>query len=189
MAAVRSGRVPCAASFRSPVGGRLSCRCSSLALGYELLLALTVPPNNWDSLQYHLPRVAAWAQHGGIYWIAERADRHPQYAFQPLAEQEILFLFVAFGKARLFALPQYLAELAVLLAVYGASRRLGFDARGRRLQRPPSLATFSLVALESMTAQNDLVAASFPAVAACLILGGRGRSSSLRARQPGSASG
>ena len=34
------------------------------------------------------------------------------------------------------------------------------------------LSTFSLVALESMTAQNDLVAASFPAVAACLILGG-----------------
>ena len=33
------------------------------------------------------------------------------------------------------------------------------------------VATFSVVALESSTAQNDLVAASFPAVAACLLLG------------------
>ncbi len=141
-----------------------------LALGYELLLALTVPPNNWDSLQYHLPRVAAWAQHGGIYWIAN-PPTDILNTRQPVAEQEILFLFVAFGKARLFALPQYLAELAGLLAVYGASRRLGFDARVA-LCTSGLLATFSLVALESMTAQNDLVAASFPAVAACLILGG-----------------
>ena len=31
-----------------------------VVLGYELLLALTVPPNNWDSLTYHLARVGAW---------------------------------------------------------------------------------------------------------------------------------
>ena len=44
------------------------------ALIYELVLGLTVPPNNWDSLTYHLTRVAAWAQHGGVYdgWEALR---------------------------------------------------------------------------------------------------------------------
>ena len=68
-----------------------------LALGYELFLALTVPPNNWDSLQYHLPRVAAWAQHGGIYWIAN-PPTDILNTRQPVAEQEILFLFVAFGR-------------------------------------------------------------------------------------------
>lgn len=141
-----------------------------LLLGYELVLVLAAPANNWDSLTYHLARAAAWAQEGGIHWIPNApTDRLNE--FQPLAEQQILYLFVAAGDTLLFALPQYLAQLAILVAVYGAARRLGFEvaaAAGSAFL----LATFSLVALEATTAQNDLVAASFPIVAACLVLGG-----------------
>jgi hypothetical protein len=143
----------------------------ALALAYELLLVLTVPPNNWDALAYHLPRVAAWAQEGGIEWIAH-APRDNLNEFPPLAEQQILFLFVAAGEGRLSALPQFLAQLAILVGVYGSARRLGFDARASA-GAAFLLATFSLVALEATTAQTDLVAASFPVVAACLVLGGR----------------
>jgi hypothetical protein len=140
------------------------------ALAYELVLAVTVPPNNFDSLTYHLSRAAAWKQHAGIHWIANApSDRLNE--FQPLAEQEILFLFVAAGSGVLYALPQYVAQLAILAAVYGASRRLGFDQRAAACSAA-LLATFSLFALEATTAQNDLVAASFPVIAACLLLGG-----------------
>ena len=31
-----------------------------VVLGYELVLVLTVPPNNWDALTYHLARVGSW---------------------------------------------------------------------------------------------------------------------------------
>ena len=141
-------------------------------LAYELLLALTVPANNWDSLTYHLARAAAWAQHGGIFWIPN-APTGRLNEFQPLAEQEILYLLVATGSGALFALPQYLAELAILVAVYGIARRLGFEVRAAACSAF-LLATFTLVALEATTAQNDLVAASFPAVAACLVLGSGG---------------
>ena len=140
-----------------------------LVLAYELLLVLTVPPNNADSLAYHLAKAAAWAQHGGYYWIPN-APTVRMNAFQPLAEQQIFFLFVATGRGALYALPQFLAELAILVAVYGTARRLGFEVRAAACSAF-LLATFSLVALESTTAQNDLVAASFPAVAACLLLG------------------
>ena len=141
-------------------------------LGYELALALTVPPNNWDSLTYHLAKVAAWAHHGGVYWIPNApTDRLNE--FQPFAEQQILFLFVATHSDLLYALPQFLAELAILVAVYGASRRLGFEARAAACSAF-LLATFTLVALEATTAQTDLVAASFPAVAAYLLLGSGG---------------
>ena len=143
----------------------------ALLLGYELLLVLTAPPNNWDSLTYHLARAAAWAQEGGIHWIPN-APTDRMNEFQPLAEQQLLFLFVATGEGALFALPQYLAQLAILVAVYGASRRLGFAVR-QAACAAFGLATFGLVALESTTAQNDLVAASFPVVAVCLVLGGR----------------
>ena len=91
-------------------------------------------------------------------------------AFQPFAEQQLLFLLVAVHGGLLIALPQFLAELAILVAVYGSARRLGFAARPAACAAF-LLATFSLFALESTTAQNDLVAASFPAVAACLLLG------------------
>ena len=143
-------------------------------LAYELVLVLTVPPNNWDALTYHLARAAAWAGHGGIYWIPN-APTGRLNEFQPLAEQGILFLFVATGSGALFALPQYVAELAILVAVYGSARRLGFPVRAAACSAF-LFATFSLVALEATTAQNDLVAASFPASAACLLLGaGAGR--------------
>ena len=90
--------------------------------------------------------------------------------FQPLAEQEQLFGFAATGGGALYALPQFLAQLAILVAVYGLARRLGFEIRGAACASL-LLATLSLVALEATTAQNDLVAASFPVVAACLLLG------------------
>jgi hypothetical protein len=138
-------------------------------LGYELVLALTVPPNNWDSLWYHLPRAVAWMQGGAYSWIGN-APADILNTRQPVAEQELLFLFTATGKAGTFALPQYLAQLAILVAVYGSSRRLGF-AVPAAASSAALLATFSLFALEASTAQNDVVAASFPAVAVCLLLG------------------
>jgi hypothetical protein len=138
-------------------------------LAYELALALTVPANNWDSLTYHLARAAAWKEHHGIQWIAN-APTDRMNEFQPLAEQELLFLLVVCGSGALYALPQYVAQLAILTAVYGSARRLGFGVRGA-VGSACLLSTFALVALEATTAQNDLVAASFVAVAACLMLG------------------
>jgi hypothetical protein len=138
-------------------------------LAYELLLGVAAPPANWDSLTYHLARAAAWAQHGGVYWIPNApTDRINE--FQPLAEQEILYGFAATGGSSLLALPQFLAELAILVAVYGSARRLRFDVRSSACATF-LLATFSLIGLEASTAQNDLVAASFPVTAACLLLG------------------
>ena len=161
-------RIAARAIAREPVAAGFVVLAAAL-LAYELALGLTVPPNNWDSLTYHLVRAAAWAQHGGLYWIPNvPSDR--LNTFQPLAEQEILFLFVATGKGALYALPQYLAELALLVSVYGGARRLGFGP-------PPAaaaaglFASLGLVTLESTTAQNDLVAASFPAIAAYFLLG------------------
>ena len=129
---------------------------------------LTVPANNWDSLTYHLARVAAWTQHDGVYWIPNApTDRINE--FQPLAEQQILFLFVATGKGALFALPQFVAQLAILVSIYGSAARLGFSSRASACAAL-LFATFSLVALEATTSQNDLVAASLPAAAMTLLL-------------------
>jgi glycosyl transferase family 87 len=141
-----------------------------LAFAYELVLALRVPANNWDSLTYHLSRVAAWVQHGGVYWIPN-APTDRMNEFQPLAEQSILWLFVAARSTVTYALPQFVGQLAIVVATYLAGCRLGF---GRQQSACAALLfpTLALVALEATTAQNDIVAASFPAVAAALLLVG-----------------
>jgi hypothetical protein len=146
-------------------------------LAYELFLGLTVPPNNFDSLWYHLARTAAWVQAHGYHWIANAPNAILNIR-EPVAEQENLFLFVATGSPRLFALPQFTAELALLVSIYGAARRVGYAVRPSACAAA-LFATFSLVMLEASTAQNDLVAASFPAVAACLLLGERRRERAL----------
>ena len=140
-----------------------------ILLGYELVLGLTVPQNNTDALAYHLAKAAAWAQHGGLYWVPN-APTVRMNAFQPFAEQQIFFLLVAVHGGRLIALPQFSAELAIVVAVYGSARRLGFAVRPAACAAF-LLTTFSLFALEATTAQNDIVAASFPAIAVCLLLG------------------
>ena len=137
-------------------------------LGYELLLASS-PPNNGDSLTYHLTKALAWAQYGGVHWIAN-APEVELTAYQPLAEQQLLFVFVATGSTVLYALPQYLAELAVLTATYASARRLGFDVR-RSVCASFFLSTFSVVVLESVTAQNDLFTASLVAAAVVFLVG------------------
>jgi len=138
-------------------------------LAYELLLVATAPPNNWDSLTYHLARTAAWYHHHGIYEIPNVPS--PNFnEFPPLAEQQVLYVFVATGHGGLFALPQYLAELALLVATYLAARRLRFGFAAA-VRASALLATFSFVALQATTAQNDLFAASLPAAGASLLLG------------------
>jgi hypothetical protein len=138
-------------------------------LGYEGLLASS-PPNNMDSLTYHLAKAAAWKEHGGYYWIPNSPEVEIN-EYQPLAEQQVMFVFAATGSGALYALPQFLSELAVLLAVYGSARGLGFGVRSGT--RAACLtATFSFVALEAVTGQVDLVAAAFPVVAVSLLLSG-----------------
>jgi hypothetical protein len=142
-------------------------------LVYELIAVCSAPPSNWDSLTYHLPRAAAWAQHGGMYWIPN-APTDRMNEFQPLAEQQLLFWFAATGKVSLSALPQFIGQLAIIVAVYSSARSLGYDPV-KAACAGLLFGTFALVALESMTAQNDLAAASFTAIAAALLLAG-GRS-------------
>ncbi len=142
----------------------------AVALAYELALVLTVPANNWDSLTYHLARVAAWAQHHGIYWIPH-APTARLNEFQPVAEQQILFLFVATHTGALFALPQFVAQLAIVAATYAVARHLQFGLVPAACAAL-FVATLPLVALEATTSQNDLVAASMPLAATALLLAG-----------------
>ena len=157
-AAIR--RHPILAALGAVVGG---------ALGYQLLIALATPPNNWDSMSYHLARAAEWLQRGRVEYVPDAATERMN-ALQPAGELEILWTLAFLGRDTAAALPQLFAELASLVGIYAIGRRIGFG-------RPDSLfasllsATLTQVALQSVTTQNDLLAASFVVASAALVLG------------------
>lgn len=140
-----------------------------IAVLYESFLVLTTPPNNWDSMAYHLPRAVEWFQRHAVEYIPHPSTERMN-AFQPNAEMLILYTFALAHNDLLVELPQWLAQLAVLAAVYGIALRTG--------ARPPAAlfaalltATLTEFALESVTTQNDLVVASLAAACAYFALG------------------
>jgi 4-amino-4-deoxy-L-arabinose transferase-like glycosyltransferase len=139
-----------------------------LGAGYELFLIVATPPNNWDSMHYHLARVAAWHARGSLGYFP--THNGIENAYPQDAELLVLWTFVFLGRDLLAALPQLLAGLATAASVFVVARRLGYD---RRCSAFAALLfpTLTIVALESVTTQNDLVEASFVAAAVALALG------------------
>jgi Glycosyltransferase family 87 len=138
------------------------------AFGYELFVVAATPPNNWDSMHYHLARVAAWRARGSLGYIPTHTGI--ENAYPQNAELLVLWTVVFLGRDLLAALSQLLAGLATAASVYVIARRLH---QGQRAAAFAALLfpTLTIVALESMTTQNDLVEASFVAGAVALGLG------------------
>ncbi len=139
-----------------------------LGVTYELFLVLATPPNNWDSMHYHLARVAAWhVQHQLGYFPTHNAIEN---VYPPNAELLVLWTVSFFGSDVVAALPQLLAGLATAASVFTIARRIG---HGRAAAAFSALLfpALTIVALESVTTQNDLVEASFVTAAVALALG------------------
>jgi hypothetical protein len=135
---------------------------------YELFVATASAPNNWDSMHYHLARVAAWHAHHTLAYFP--THNGIENAYPQNAELLVLWTIVFLGRDLFAALPQLLAGLATAVAVYVSALRIGADRRCA-LFSGLLFPTLTIVALESMTTQNDLVEASFVAAAVAFALG------------------
>lgn len=139
-----------------------------LGLGYELFLVFATPPNNWDSMHYHLARVAAWHARQSLGYFP--THNGIENAYPRDAELLVLWTVVFLGRDTVAALPQLLAGVAATASVFVISRRLGYGRR-RSAFAALLLPTLTIVALESVTTQNDLVEAAFVAAAVAFALG------------------
>ena len=144
-----------------------------MTAAFQLFLAIVVPPNNWDSMTYHLPRAAAWYQHHAVGYIAH-ANTERLNIFPANGEIATLYTFALVHSDRVAALPQYLAGIALLAACYATARGIGF-ARSASIFAALILGSLSQVALQATTTQNDLIVASFVAAAAAFVLDGSRR--------------
>lgn len=129
----------------------------AITFGLTLVVAVNSPPNNWDSMSYHLPRVMHWAANASVSHYPTGYDA--QLYNGPFAEIALLHVYLLSGSDHLFNLVQWTASVITVLMASKVASDLG---AGRDVQLLASLlaATVPLAVLESTSTQNDLVLAA-----------------------------
>ncbi|NLO90696.1 MAG: hypothetical protein GX410_01720 [Elusimicrobia bacterium] len=133
---------------------------ASVAVIALLALAQSIiaPPNNWDSMSYHLPRVMHWRQNMCVDFYPTHITRQLHRA--PFAEYGLLHLHLLCGSDRFLNLLQWCAMCGSLLGVSLLAGRFG-GARKIQLAAALLAATIPSGILEASTTQNDYVCSFF----------------------------
>jgi len=141
----------------------------AVGLTYVMLAVVNilVPPNNLDSLMYHLSRVVFWIQHQTLApWPTSSLA---QTTFPLNAEIGSLGSMLFLRQDSLAGFVQWSSALAALVSVFGLAR--GFGA-SRRQASFAALIFLSLpmIVLQATTTQNDLTTGAMMAAAIYLFL-------------------
>ncbi len=137
-----------------------------LALATVLLIAVVAPPNNWDSMVYHMSRVARWVQEGSIEFFTAI---HRQNYSAPLAEWNIFHLQVLSGGDRFANTVQWMALVGCGVVSSLTARELGQSFRVQVLAAIAAV-TLPMGLLQASSTQNDLFAAFWLAAFALLAI-------------------
>lgn len=131
-----------------------------------VICAWNSPPNNYDSLTYHLPRVFYWAQQGSVSHFATANLR--QIEFGPLNSFIFLNLFELTGNDHFFNLVQTVLLASVLLpAASYLLEFIGCSMSARRLGLLCIVGSPMLI-LQASSTQNDLLVTAL-LVASCAL--------------------
>ena len=136
---------------------------------YVLALALFVPPNDIDSLTYHLMRGALWIQQEAVWPVGDIRDTRID-EFQPNAEILQALTMLLSESARFARLVASIALGIATLAVYGLAGRIGLDRRSAAFGAL-LFPTLPVVALQSSTPLTDIVVAALVVTAGFFVLG------------------
>ena len=119
-----------------------------------LLLAIYCPPNTWDSMTYHMSRVAHWVQNENISFYPTHILR--QLHQPPFAEYLILQLQLLNNGDQFANLPQFTAMLISTLGVTLIAKEFNLNKLGQLLTALISI-TLPMGILQSTSTQNDYV--------------------------------
>lgn len=123
-----------------------------------IFLTFFVPPNNYDSMSYHLPRIMHWIQYQNVSYYPTNIAR--QLYHNPLAEYLILHLQMLSGSDWFANAIQFGAMVGSLVLISLIVERFGVDTNGQWLA---VMLAFSIPMglFQSTSTQNDYVAAFF----------------------------
>lgn len=150
-----------------PAGERILLGGILIILLITFTVALIAPPHTWDSLNYHMPRVAQWAQNRSVRPFITGID--VQNSMPPLSEMMILHTYVLSRGDRFANLVQWLAMLSSLILVSLIAQQLGTGRMGQWLAALATAAIPMGIA-QSSSAQTDYTAGLFILAAASEVL-------------------
>ena len=123
-----------------------------------LASALLYPPTNWDSMTYHMARVANWINNSNVSFYPTAICR--QNYQPPLAEFAIMHLQVLSGSDLFANLVQWLSFIVSIVLGALIATELGLNRR-EQLLSSVVIATIPMAILQSTSTQNDLLVSSF----------------------------
>ena len=123
-----------------------------------LLLAIFIPPNNWDSMAYHLPRVEHWIQNKNIYPYPTNIVR--QVLTSPLSEYMIANFQILSSTNAFSNLVQFGSFIFILFSGTLIFSLLKIGMKGQ-LFLLLALLSISMVLFQATTTQTDLLATFF----------------------------
>jgi 4-amino-4-deoxy-L-arabinose transferase-like glycosyltransferase len=120
------------------------------------LIAIIAPPNNWDSMDYHMSRVAYWIQNHSVAHYP--TSYTPQLYQNPWSEFVILHFQILSGGDYFANLVQWLSMIGCLIAVSLIAKQLGANLRGQVFSAVVAV-TIPMGILQASSTQNDYVIA------------------------------
>jgi hypothetical protein len=123
-----------------------------------LLLAIFIPPNNWDSMAYHLPRVEHWIQNKNIYPYPTNIVR--QVLTSPLSEYIIANFQILAGTDAFSNLVQFASFIFILFtgSLIFSILKIGLNGQLFLLL---ALLSIPMILFQATTTQTDLLASFF----------------------------
>ncbi|MGX5688868.1 ArnT family glycosyltransferase [Arcticibacter tournemirensis] len=129
-----------------------------------LVQGIIYPPNNWDSMTYHMGRIVHWLSNNNIYPFPTSIYR--QIYQPPLAEYWIAHICIL-ASSDLFAnAVQLFFFVAVIITALEIARELAFS-KNAKIFLVLFIASTPEIVLQATSTQNDIVAAFF-VLACCL---------------------
>jgi hypothetical protein len=126
----------------------------AVIISITFFTAVAYPPNNWDSMTYHLPRIEHWLQNKNLNHYYTSIDR--QLFSAPFAEILILHGRALSGDDYLVNLVQWFSLLGSIIGISKIVSHLGMN---RKMQITAALffATVPMAVLQASSTQTDLV--------------------------------
>ena len=122
------------------------------------LLAICIPPNNWDSIAYHLPRVEHWIQNRNIYPYPTNIVR--QVLTSPLHEYILTNLRLLTGVDGLFNIVQWWSFMLIIILGTLVFSVLGLNQKAQVFVIL-TMISLPMMIFQATTTQTDLLASFF----------------------------
>jgi Dolichyl-phosphate-mannose-protein mannosyltransferase len=152
----------------TPRADRMRLAIAGTFAAVTLLTAVVVPPNNWDAMTYHMPRVAHWLANGSVrHYPVARAQ---QLFMPPLNAYGIAVLQALAGSDRWANLVQWLAYVGGAAIASLAAHRLGSGRTGQ-IAAGVAFLTLPMAIAQATTSQADLLTAYWALVLIAIVVG------------------